>query len=191
MNHQRKITSDGKIIDIFDNVFTASERGYHIDFCQDSKYSLGAVSTTYFSHRKNTFFQSIFTKEDFNNFKFDSRLSFNPIAEKLKNYYVGQSWALASSPLSTYYFHTDDTVEYSNRLTLLYYVNNKWDRDWGGETIFANNEGECEIVVEYKPGRILLFDSTIEHKPSPISMEASEFRFTFVIQFNKKENEPN
>jgi Rps23 Pro-64 3,4-dihydroxylase Tpa1-like proline 4-hydroxylase len=193
MKHKRQTTSDGKIIDIFDNVFTASERSHHITFCQNSKYSLGGKTTIDFAHQKNTFFQSIFSKEDFNNFKFDSQLSFNPIAEKLKNHYAcdNKCWVTVSSPLSTYYFHTDNPDEYSNSLTLLYYVNSKWDRNWGGETLFANNDGECEIAVEYKPGRIVIFDSTIEHKPSPISMEASEFRFIFVIQFIKKENEPN
>jgi hypothetical protein len=67
-------------------------------------------------------------------------------------------------------------------------VNTRWDRNWGGETLFANDEGECEIAVEYKPGRVVLFDSLIPHKPSPVSMQADEFRFTFVIVMKPKVN---
>ena len=82
----------------------------------------------------------------------------------------------------------DNPDEAIKRKTLLYYLNSRWDRNWGGETLFANNNGECELAVEYKPGRVVIFDGSIEHKPSAISMNADEYRFIFVIQFISREN---
>jgi len=179
MKHKRMTTSSGRFIDIYDDVFPPHLRQYHIDFVQKSKYSLGAASSDIVWQQNKTFFQSNYTKEDFDNFRFTN----DELLLKLQDFRVESCWVVASSPLSTYYFHTDAS---HNGITLLYYVNTRWDRNWGGETLFANDEGECEIAVEYKPNRVVVFDSLIEHKPSPISMEADEFRFIFVIQMAPK-----
>ena len=99
-------------------------------------------------------------QNDIDNFKFESDF----ISKKLIGYEIKNCWSLVSSPLSTYYYHTD-SLEDSDEVTVLYYVNTRWDKNWGGETLFSNDLGECEIAVEYKPGRIVIFDSAIEHKP--------------------------
>ena len=180
MKHQTRTTSDGKIIEIYDDVFPPSMRNHHILFAQNCNYRLGNTSIDTFSERNKTFFQSLFSPNDYENFKFHHEV----FQEKLKIYPFWYSWVIASSPLSTYYYHTDitNTAKGNAGLSLLYYLNKNWNRDWGGETIFANDSGECEIAVEYKPNRVVIFDSSIEHKPSPISMSADEFRFIFVIQ---------
>lgn len=179
MKHKRQITSDGKIIDIYDNIFSSAMKSYHEGFLLESKYTLGSGSN---NKLHKTFFQVIFSKEDFENFKFENEF----LSHRLKKYELDKCWAIASSPLSTYYFHIDDHDEHN--LTLLYYANRQWNRDWGGETLFANDDGECELAVEYKPGRVVIFDSTIEHKPGSIAMEADEFRFVFVVHFKLKPN---
>jgi len=183
MKHKRMTTSSGRFVDIYDDVFPSHLRQYHINFVQESMYRLGGASSDITWQRNKTFFSSIYTKENFDNFQFIN----DELLLKLQDFKVENCWVLASSPLSTYYFHTDSS---DNGITLLYYVNTRWDRDWGGETLFTNDEGECEVAVEYKPGRVVVFDSLIEHKPSSISMEADEFRFTFVIQMSPK-NESN
>lgn len=187
MKHKRMTTSSGRFIDIYDDVFPKYLTFHHINFVQNSLYTLGGTTSLLFWHHENkTFFRSHYSKEDFDNFKFVN----DELMLKLQNHEVLSCWTLASSPLSTYYFHTD-TANTEGRLTLLYYVNHRWDRNWGGETLFANDEGECEIAVEYKPNRVVIFDSLIEHKPSPISMESDEFRFTFVIQLRSKISNTN
>lgn len=186
IKHQRRTTSDGKIIDIYDNVFPQNLRHHHLDFAQNSYYKFGIGSTNAQWHRKNSFFQSTFIDNDLKNFNI-----FNPFfEERFKNHEVVTCWFLVSSPLSTYYFHPDSTGGL-DKITFLYYVNTRWDREWGGETLFANDSGECEIAVEYKPGRVVIFDSFIEHKPSAISMAADEFRFTFSMQLRLKNSLSN
>jgi Rps23 Pro-64 3,4-dihydroxylase Tpa1-like proline 4-hydroxylase len=182
MRHKKITTSSGRFIDIYDDVFPPHLQSHHIGFVQRSRYKLGASSNDGVQWQKDkTFFQSLFTEEDFSNFRFIN----DELLQKLQNYEVNGCWVLVSSPLSTYYYHTDGS---DPGITLLYYVNTRWDRDWGGETLFANDEGECEIAVEYKPNRIVIFDSLIEHKSSSISMQADEFRFVFVIQMKPKIN---
>jgi len=178
MKYKKITTSSDRIIEIYDDVFPQHLRHYHILFVENSKYQLGTTSTLIQSQKNKTFFQSRYSEEDIENFNFNHEV----FEKKFENYSIGQSWVLASSPLSTYYYHTDRNNN-SNGLTLLYYVNTTWDKEWGGETLFTNDYGECEIAVQFKPGRVVIFDSLIEHKPSAISMSADEFRFIFVIQF--------
>lgn len=187
LKYQRRTVTGGGVIEIFDDVFTPAEREYHFRFFQQSKYSLGGVSNAMIERSNKTFFTAEFNEEDLQNLKFFDRNGFKYLRNYLDCYSVDRSWCLASSPYSTYYFHPDYVFAEENRKTILYYTNLRWDRDWGGETLFANSCGECEIAVEYKPGRVVVFDSAIEHKPSPISLEADEFRFTFVIQLIRNE----
>ena len=177
-------TSNGKLIEIYDNVFTSSEKSSHIIYAQNAPYILGHPTSGVFWHRSDTFFFHGMNSSELDNFGF-TRTNFykNIMLKRYPSYEIERTWILSSSPLSSYYFHVDNPDETLNRKTLLYYLNSRWDRNWGGETLFANNNGECEIAVEYKPGRVVVFDGSIEHKPSAISMKADEFRFIFVIQF--------
>lgn len=180
MKHKRMSTTSGRIIDIYDDVFPSYLRSHHIFCAQESRYELGASSSFVQWQNNRTFFRSSYSHDDLNNFRFVN----DELFSKLQNYDVHNCWILASSPLSSYYYHVDTSDE--NMISILYYVNTRWDRNWGGETLFANDDGECEIAVEYKPGRVVIFDSMIEHKPSAISMDADEFRFIFVMQMIRK-----
>lgn len=181
-NHKRHITSSGGIIDIIDDVYPSYVRSEHLSYAVLSKYSMDSTTALYkLESRNKTYFQSLLSTDELNDFNFFNEY-FDPLWNIIGKREIYASWILASSPLSTYYFHVDRVTKGCK--TILYYVNDNWNRDWGGETLFANAQGECEVAVEYKPGRVVIFDSDIEHKPSQISMSAVEFRLTFVAQLN-------
>jgi hypothetical protein len=181
-NHKRHITSSGGIIDIIDDVYPSHIRAQHLSYAVFSKYSMDAATAEHkLESRNKTYFQSRLSTDELKGFNFFNEY-FEPLWNIIGKREPHSSWILASSPLSTFYFHVDRQVKGCK--TILYYVNDNWNRDWGGETLFANAQGECEVAVEYKPGRVVIFDSDIEHKPSQISMSAVEFRLTFVAQLN-------
>jgi hypothetical protein len=67
----------------------------------------------------------------------------------------------------------------SHNVSLLYYANTKWDIEWDGGTAFRTDDlSEIEFVSDYKPGRLVLFDSSIPHKPLSTSMMANHYRYT-------------
>lgn len=185
MNYQKRFTSSGKLIEIYDDVFTSGEKIKHLTHAQYCPYVLGYPTSSIFWQKSDTFFFHLMDERELSGFGFtESKFYKNVILKRLPSYEIERSWILSSSPFSTYYYHVDNSEEnLFNRKTLLYYLNSRWDRDWGGETLFANDQGECEIAVEYRPGRVVLFDGSIEHKPSAISMKADEYRFVFVIQY--------
>jgi Rps23 Pro-64 3,4-dihydroxylase Tpa1-like proline 4-hydroxylase len=70
--------------------------------------------------------------------------------------------------------------------TLLYYANRDWNPNFGGETIFYNEDRtEIEFVSTYKPGRVVVFDSEIPHSARPQSLDGPNYRFTLALKYLK------
>ena len=68
--------------------------------------------------------------------------------------------------------------------TLLYYINEEWHNDWGGETIFLCSKCKnIEYITPFVPGRIIVFDSTIPHAARQQSFAGPTYRFTLAIKF--------
>lgn len=83
--------------------------------------------------------------------------------------------------------HADHYYDRAGK-TLLYYVNETWNRDWGGETVFLDDKAE-EILYtsQFVPGRVVIFDSNIPHSAKPQSIDGPAYRFTMAMKFFRRE----
>jgi hypothetical protein len=173
-------TSCGGSIQIIDDIFTFNERFQFKLFAQNSFYKLGRTSSEIWEHKHGTFFSCSFTEEDDRKFGLAHTTS---AREKLSWLWEGRvinrSWINATLPGSRYYFHRDHPNK--GHKTLLYYINLEWDKEDGGETLFANSNGEVEVAVSFVPGRIVIFDSELPHKPS-LTADNIEPRFIYSCQ---------
>lgn len=87
-------------------------------------------------------------------------------------------------PGSTYRSHTDDVDMNKHTLTVLYMANLNWKHGWGGEFKYYHPfTREIINVVEYKTGRMILFDGNIEHTGACISNHADFFRMTIAQNY--------
>lgn len=90
--------------------------------------------------------------------------------------------------------HVDENVE--GNATCLYWFNTNWQRNWGGELIFYDVEGR-NYTIEYKPGRLIVFDSSVMHRVSPLTAFAKDLRFCLTLKCGSREtlnftyNNPN
>jgi hypothetical protein len=60
--------------------------------------------------------------------------------------------------------HTDDAV---SKYTLMYFVNSKWEKTWGGSLEFMGEDNGKLITrenINFIPGRVILFDGSIPHR---------------------------
>ena len=70
----------------------------------------------------------------------------------------------------------------ARELTALWFLCERWDTEWGGETLFYDATGDAQIAVTPKPGRLLLFDGAIRHAGKPPNRNCPVARYTFAIK---------
>ena len=174
--------STGEEIFIYDNVFSSKEASCIQSIVEGSYFKLGTRSSPSVNSKQTTFFQSIYSGKDVNLLQLDSSSNFRSIVnthgcDEMQLH----AWVNVSTHLTDYQFHVDDLL--LNSKSILYYTNDTWSNEWGGETMFKNSNNEVEIAVSCKPNRVVVFDSHISHKPSSLNIKSDLYRFILVMQF--------
>ena len=80
-----------------------------------------------------------------------------------------------------YYAHRDCSVQ-ARHVTALYYANLDWQPDWGGETIFYNDNEDAEVVVSPRPGRLVVARGAILHRGTVPTRACHEERYTIAYK---------
>jgi hypothetical protein len=85
------------------------------------------------------------------------------------------------------YYHVDDIwikQQHGDVLseTIIVYLNDEWNKDWGGETSIINEHEEIEYSVLPKRNRVLVFDSNKFHSARPLSRICPELRSVLVFK---------
>lgn len=80
--------------------------------------------------------------------------------------------------------HTDCLPD-QHDLTALWYLCERWDIEWGGETMFYDAHDEVACAVTPKPGRLVVFDGAIKHVGRPPNRICYAPRYTFAIKFER------
>jgi SM-20-related protein len=99
-------------------------------------------------------------------------------SERFQPYRVYTNFAAFGDLLLT---HVDALPE-ARELTALWFLAERWDTEWGGETLFYDSDGDAQLAVSPKPGRLLLFDGAIRHAGKPPNRNCFVSRFTFAIK---------
>ncbi len=98
--------------------------------------------------------------------------------ERYQPYRVYTNFASFGDTLLTHV----DAVQGARELTALWYLCERWDTEWGGETLFYSDDGDAEIAVSPRPARLLLFDGAIRHAGKPPNRNCPVGRYTFAIK---------
>jgi hypothetical protein len=89
----------------------------------------------------------------------------------------------------SYYVHRD-CPENESHVTALYYANLEWQADWGGDTIFYNDDYDAELVVSPRPGRVVVARGAILHRGTVPTRACYEERLTLAYKLNSGESAP-
>ena len=127
------------------------------------------------------------------NLDFHNKRSFKLLSSEINNIVLekfpipltlGQCYVNYSTSDSLDRFHVDQIHPLP---TVLYYANHSWEFNWGGETLFLNEQGsEIVAAVIPKPGRIVIFDGNIGHSARPPSILASCARMTVALKYHEQ-----
>jgi SM-20-related protein len=80
--------------------------------------------------------------------------------------------------------HTDCLPDQKD-LTALWYLCERWDLEWGGETLFFDAGDEVACAILPRPGRLVIFDGAIKHVGRPPNRICYAPRYTFAIKFER------
>jgi SM-20-related protein len=176
-----KTTSDRNIW-VFDDVFEKHKLESYQMFAQKSLFSLNIRSTPLIEHLDGANLQASFTQKELDEFGILNDENLKLLHQYILPRKINRCWLNLSTHMTKLHFHTDRNKEENGR-TLLFYVHNTWDVEWGGETLFTDSRGDVEIAVSCKPNRVIVFDSDIPHKAASLTLSALPYRFTFAAQF--------
>lgn len=72
-----------------------------------------------------------------------------------------------------------------NCWTFLFFVNDRWDDDWGGEILLYTKDRSVALAIAPRPARALLFDGRVLHRGGAPSKVCFEPRITVAVKFDR------
>ncbi len=82
-------------------------------------------------------------------------------------------------------FTHSDCLPGAGEITALWYVCDRWDHEWGGETVFLDANHDVRAAVSPKPGRLALFDGALLHAGRPPSRICYVPRYTLALKLER------
>jgi hypothetical protein len=178
-------TSCNKEIVVIDNAFDVYEMEHFYLFLENSLYNSLKFSSKARRDVPINTLMSVYDKQDHDKFGLLKRAK---IAGLIPNENLTKGWANLGPPGTFITSHTDIQDSLSSGVTLIYCANLFWEDHFGGDLIFCNSIGEKEVVVGFKPGRVILFDSTIPHLITA-TCGIAPVRYAYVAGFEEKISE--
>jgi SM-20-related protein len=83
----------------------------------------------------------------------------------------------------SYYLHRDCGA-HEPHVTALYYANLEWQPDWGGETIYYNDDEDAELAITPRPGRLVIARGAVLHRGNVPARNCYEERYTLAYKLN-------
>lgn len=160
------------MIEEYDNVFNDEERKELIKKIDNSSWKFGHSATPEAYRR----FWFINLKDDkfYTNQLFE-RIQFLIKAQcKLHRVFAnGQTYGLDGD------WH-QDSIE-KNEYTFVYYVNEEWKSNWGGETLFSIDNKIISVMPKHNKG--ILFPSNVSHYGKAPARDCYKLRVTIAFFF--------
>ncbi len=164
---------------VFDGKLSRSQLNYLHTYCLQSNYKFQQISDMLSTERDNRLVCHLSKKE------FENTLVIPSIQEIVNEIgvtlYLREFYINHYSQISYVNRHTDSFL--SGSVTILIFCNKYWDETWGGELkLYDDINTSVNKIVDFVPGRIVVFDSEIEHKVLPLTPFAKSDRFSLAIK---------
>ena len=190
MLSKRIDVDENRFIEVHDNVFDASDLFKFYDFAQSTSYKLERNSTAIVEDKGLATLRHLLPLREILQLGFHTAPKFRETLKRLDaaNVRLNRAYINLCSVEDLFPYHVDSHDK--EGLTILYYMNTRWEPIWEGETHFSNdNMTDLIASSSFIPGRFALFSPMIPHKSSQPSTAAQQFRFTYANKFVSK-NEP-
>ncbi|KXH83270.1 FlmC family 2OG-Fe(II) oxygenase [Chryseobacterium kwangjuense] len=177
----RQEVIDSKNVYIIDDILTENEVNSFHKFASSLSYARTEKSIQVDQFPK---YVVNFEPEKFENTTFLGKKSkelLEQFVEDSENYKVFRAYINLSLYGDVEFPHRD-CPQGRGDITILYYVNEYWEKNYEGETIFYS-EGDSQFCVLPKPGRFIVFNGDVEHKGGLPSRICKIPRYTLAIKY--------
>jgi Rps23 Pro-64 3,4-dihydroxylase Tpa1-like proline 4-hydroxylase len=165
---------------IADRVSTLAQHNQLYGFIRRSLYNIGFEDTDAIERNQHKYLNSDYNHDDFVNSGFKNILEQTEFYDRIKDHNFRLTINL-STPSDVYFSHT-----HKNQWSILYYANLDWRPEWGGETLFYNDDqSEIFYASVYTPQRLIFFDGEIPHTIRQQTYVAPHYRFTVAMFIDK------
>lgn len=178
------VTTTGDVIYVFDNVFDTYEQAAYRLWLERAHYQFSIPGADIIEDRQQRTLSAFLDDEKTDALGVFRSPNFAHFDKLLEGRARRRVWCNLTTYMTDCHYHVD-CHEARGALTWLYYANTTWERNWGGETIFCNAEGEPELAVACRPNRVVLFPSRLDHRVANLSRHAPPHRFAVVALFGK------
>jgi hypothetical protein len=79
--------------------------------------------------------------------------------------------------------HCDAPYFEPQNKTVILYLNPEWNPEWGGETIFFDDDLDAKFLVQPRPGRVVMFDGRIPHTGRPPTPKYGHNRYILSLKY--------
>ncbi|MEM9532649.1 MAG: 2OG-Fe(II) oxygenase [Pseudomonadota bacterium] len=178
---QREGEVDGKKIAVFDNLLpqdVVTRIKQILDASPFQHNEIARPDTAEYRHWANNM-----TVEAARNLPFHpaTEAASQVFAQPGKRFQVYRAYTNYAGYGDMLFTHTD-CMPGAGELTALWFVAERWDIEWGGETLFFNEEGDAEFVVSPRPGRLVMFNGELRHCGRPPNRICTEPRYTLAFK---------
>jgi hypothetical protein len=173
---------NNKLIHVFDDLFTFAEINNFEKFINNSVYKVNGADDSYNAESKSQQIFSNYSFQDIENMQFIKSHGYEYLQKEFNLDYqkTKQIRVNLTTPSERNYLHHDGL----QGKTLLYYPNSLWKIEWGGHTLFMDeNLEDTKYACLYKPGRVVLFDSPIPHMILTPNIMTPVNRYSLVLQY--------
>ena len=166
------------MIKTYDNFFVSDQSSLIYDFVLNSLYRIGWEDTSEPHHRSYPNIHSNYSKQDIDKIKI-----LKPILDKvnLDEKHYQKCIVNLVKPLDLNFIHV-----HPYQMVALYYANLTWNPEWGGETIFYEQDKKTiKLANPYTPNQLVVFDGSVPHTIKSQNILGTSYRFTISLFFNK------
>lgn len=173
-----KYQLNSKNIFVFDDLLQKNYIEYLHDSCLSANYTV-SHGTSKFTHSRDERLACYLTKDQFFKIRLDALIK--TIATAIgSDIYVGSYYINQYGHMAQTSRHCDSSVE--GTLTVLVFPNKHWESTWGGEIKFYNEVDKFHYTFDFVPGRVIVFDSQLEHEVLPLTIDAQRMRFSIALK---------
>ena len=168
-------------IKIFDDFLPTVTHHKIYDTVTKSLYRIGWPDTQEDRHKPYLNLHSIYRFEDVQQLNMlDSLFKLNIKDISVDTY--GKCMVNLTKPLDVNFIHV-----HPDQVGVLYYANETWNPEWGGETLFyEDNKKDIRFSSPYTPNRLIVFDGSVPHTIKAQNLLGTTFRFTISLLFSRR-----